>query len=131
MTTAVDSSDQLIAFVYVSLCGQRGSRDVERTSAPGHRHVTTLARGPAYMYVAGHRRAGAVERQVWRRAAAERAASSMAGPDMAAVDMTQVRTAVNIVVKTAKETPSKQRQETVCSPTTSISIVSEQQRTYW
>jgi len=48
------------------------------TEALGHRHVTTLGgtmpRGPAY--VASHRRAGAVERQVWRRAAAERAASS-------------------------------------------------------
>ena len=78
MTTAADTSDQLIAFVYVSLCGQRDSRDVERTSAVGHRHVTTLGgtvpRCPAY--VAGHGRAEAVERQVWRRAAAERAASS-------------------------------------------------------
>ena len=52
VTTAADTSDQLMAFVYVSLCGQRGSRDVERTSALGHRHVTTLGgtvpRGPAY-----------------------------------------------------------------------------------
>jgi len=67
VTTAADTSDQLIAFVYVSLCGQRGSRDVERTSALGHSHVTTLGfavpRCPAY--VAGHGRAGAVERQVW------------------------------------------------------------------
>ena len=42
MTKAADTSDHLIAFVYVSLCGQRGSRDVERTSALGHGDVTTL-----------------------------------------------------------------------------------------
>jgi len=42
VTTAADASDQLIAFVYVSFCGQRVSRDVERTSALGHRHGTTL-----------------------------------------------------------------------------------------
>jgi len=74
----VTTADQLIAFVYVSLCGQRGSRDVERTSSLGRRHVTTLGgtvpTGPAY--VANHGRAEAVERQVWGRAAAERAASS-------------------------------------------------------
>jgi len=29
VTTAADTSDQLIASVYVSLCGQRGSRDVD------------------------------------------------------------------------------------------------------
>jgi len=66
MTKAADTSDQLIAFVYVSLCGQRGSRDVERTSALGHGDVTTLGgtvpRGPAY--VAGHRRAEAMQRLV-------------------------------------------------------------------
>jgi len=32
VTTAADTSDQLIAFVYVSLCGQRGSRDIEHRS---------------------------------------------------------------------------------------------------